>query len=58
MRSLDQLAWVAGPGSGAVLATLTASDPGGATYTLAYELGIAYRERPYVDFIEVIPTDT
>lgn len=56
-RSLDQLVWAAGPGSGAVLATLTANDPGGATYTLAYELGVTYRERPYVDFIEVIPTD-
>ena len=57
-RSLDQLLWAAGPGSGAVLATLTATDPSGATYTLAYELGIAYRERPYVDFVEVIPTDS
>jgi len=57
-RSLDQLVWVAGPGSGAVLATLTATDPSGATYTLAYELGIERRERPYVDFIEVIPTDS
>lgn len=57
-RSLDQLVWAAGPGSGAVLATLTATDPSGATYTLAYELGIAYRERPYVDFVEVIPTDS
>ena len=57
-RSLEQLAWAAGPGSGAVLATVTATDSRGATYTLAYELGIAYRERPYVDFIEVIPTDT
>lgn len=57
-RSLDQLVWAAGPGSGAVLATVTATDPSGATYTLAYELGIAYRERPYVDFVEVIPTDS
>ena len=57
-RSLDRLAWVAGPGSGAVLATVTATDRGGATYTLAYELGIEHRERPYVDFVEVIPTDS
>jgi hypothetical protein len=28
----------------------------GATYTLAYELGLAYRERPYVDSIAVVPT--
>ena len=52
-RAVD---WVGAPGSGAVLITVTAADPRGATYTLAYELGIAYRERPYVDFIEVIPT--
>ena len=39
-----------------MLATLTAADRRGTTYTLTYELGIAYRERPYVDFIEVIPT--
>ena len=35
---------------------MTAADRSGATYTLTYELGIAYRERPYVDFIEVVPT--
>ncbi len=52
------MVWVAGPGSGAVLATVTAADSRGATYTLTYELGLAYRERPYVDFIEVIPTDS
>ena len=28
----------------------------GGTYALAYELGIAYRERPYLTFIEVVPT--
>jgi hypothetical protein len=55
---LDQLAWLAGSGSRAVLATVSASDATGATYTLAYELGIAYRERPYVDFIEVIPSQS
>lgn len=48
--------WVAGPGSGAVLATAGAEDDEGATYTLTYELGIAWHERPYVDFIEVVPT--
>jgi hypothetical protein len=57
-RSVEQIDWIAGPGSGAVLATVEATDPRGATYTLAYELGIAYRERPYVDFVEVIPTAT
>jgi len=58
LESVDQLAWLAGSGSRAVLATLTATDGTGATYTLAYELGIAYRERPYVDFIEVIPSQS
>lgn len=58
LQSVDQLGWLAGSGSRAVLATLTASDSTGATYTLAYELGIAYRERPYVDFIEVIPSQS
>jgi hypothetical protein len=54
--SVDRVEWTAGPGS-AALATVTAADGRGSTYTLAYELGIAERERPYVDFIEVIPTD-
>jgi hypothetical protein len=56
VREVTQILWVAGPSSGAVLATLTATDSAGNTYTLTYELGIAYRERPYVDFIEVVPT--
>ena len=53
LRSLDRVEWL---GERAVLATLTAADDRGATYTLAYELGIARRERPYVDFIEGVPT--
>jgi hypothetical protein len=48
--------WVAGPRSGAVLATASAEGPEGDSYTLTYELGIAWHERPYVDFIEVVPT--
>jgi hypothetical protein len=56
-QRIERLEWTAGPGS-AVLATLTAADHRGSSYTLAYELGIVYRERPYVDFIEVIPTDS
>ncbi len=39
-----------------MLASVEATDARDATYTLAYELGIAVRERPYIDFIEVIPT--
>ncbi|MFI5028763.1 MAG: hypothetical protein ACHQCF_07280, partial [Solirubrobacterales bacterium] len=58
LREVEQIVWLGGPESGAVLATLTATDTQGTTYTLTYELGIAYRERPYVDFIEVVPTDT
>lgn len=58
VRNVDEVVWAAGPDSGAVLATVTAEDRGGGSYTLTYELGIAYRERPYVEFIEVIPTDT
>jgi hypothetical protein len=58
LLEVQQVVWLGAQGSGAVLATLNAVDSGGATYTLSYELGIAYRERPYVDFIEVVPTDT
>jgi hypothetical protein len=50
------VAWISGPGSGAVLATAVAEDDEGDTWTLTYELGIAWHERPYVDFIEVVPT--
>jgi Conjugative transposon protein TcpC len=56
VEEVTQILWVGGPNSGAVLATLTATDEAANTYTLTYELGIAYRERPYVDFIEVVPT--
>jgi hypothetical protein len=56
LAEVGEVLWLGEPGSGAVLATCTATDPGGSTYTLAYELGIAFRERPYVAFIEVVPT--
>ena len=56
VSQVSQVEWVAGPGSGAVLATATAESRDGDTYTLTYEFGIALRERPYVDFIEVVPT--
>lgn len=56
VRSVDRVEWLGGAGSAAVLVALTAADSRGASYALAYELGIAYRERPYVDFIEVVPT--
>ncbi len=56
LREVREIDWVDGPGSGAVLATVSAEDREADTYTLTYELGIAWRERPYVDFIEVVPT--
>jgi hypothetical protein len=56
VREVSDLEWISGPGSGAVLATVAAEGHEGDTYTLTYELGIAWHERPYVDFIEVVPT--
>jgi hypothetical protein len=56
VRSVQRIEWLGGPGSRAVLATVSARDARGSSYTLGYELGIAVRERPYVDFIEVVPT--
>jgi hypothetical protein len=56
VREVSDLEWISGPVSGAVLATVAAEGAEGDTYTLTYELGIAWQERPYVDFIEVVPT--
>lgn len=56
LQSVDSIGWVGGRLSRSVVATVTAGDPSGASYTLTYELGLAYRERPYVDFVGVIPT--
>lgn len=56
LTEVQQLTWLGGTGSDALLATVAATDSSGATYTLSYELGIARRERPYVDFVEVVPT--
>lgn len=56
VRSVGRVDWLGRSGARAVLATVEAIDARGASYTLAYELGIAIRDRPYVDFIEVIPT--
>jgi Conjugative transposon protein TcpC len=56
VRSVERIEWLGRAGSGAVLATVAAVDMRGGAYTLAYELGVAVRERPYVDFIEVVPT--
>jgi hypothetical protein len=56
LQKVEALEWIGAPGSGAVLVTLTTLDARGAAYRLAYEIGIEERERPYVDFIEVLPT--
>jgi len=56
LERLDQLAWLGGTNSSAVLATVTARDSKHVTYTLTYEVGIVHGDRPYVNFIEVIPT--
>lgn len=40
LEAVDQLDWVRGAGGGAVLATVSASDQSGATYTLRYEVGV------------------
>lgn len=56
VRSVGRIDWLGRSGARAVLASVEAIDAHGATYTLAYELGIAIRDRPYIDFIEVIPT--
>jgi Conjugative transposon protein TcpC len=58
VREVRDIRWISGPGSGAVLATVAAEGPEGDSYTLTYELGIAWHERPYVDFIEVVPTES
>ncbi len=56
VRSVARIEWLGRSGARAVLASVEAIDARGATYTLAYEMGVAIRERPYIDFIEVIPT--
>ncbi len=56
LERLVRLAWLGGANSGAVLATVTARDSKHVTYTLTYEVGIVHGDRPYVNFIEVIPT--
>jgi hypothetical protein len=57
-QELKSIDWIGRAGSGAVLATVVAAASEGETYTLTYELGISWHERPYVDFIEVVPTES
>lgn len=40
LQGVDQLDWVNGTGGGAVLATISATDPRGGAYTLRYEVGV------------------
>jgi hypothetical protein len=57
--SVEEVVWTGeGSDSGAVLVTVLARDGSGGSYRLSYELGIRFAERPYVDFVQVIPTDT
>jgi conjugative transposon protein TcpC len=59
VASVDQVVWTGeGPDSGAVLVTVSATDAYGGTYRLTYELGLVLRDRPYIDFVQVIPTET
>jgi Conjugative transposon protein TcpC len=57
VRGAAEIAWADGSESEAVLVTVEAADEAGASYTLTYELGIERRRgRPYVSFIETVPT--
>jgi hypothetical protein len=40
LGGVEELEWVDGEGGGAVLATVTATDPRGGAYTLRYEVGV------------------
>lgn len=57
--SVDDVLWAGEVGSSAVLATVTARDEQGTTWTLTYEVGVDERGgRSYVTFVEVIPDAT
>jgi hypothetical protein len=56
LQRVEAIEWIGTPRSGALLLTLSALDARGSSYRLAYELGIESRERPYIDFIEVLPS--
>jgi Conjugative transposon protein TcpC len=59
VRAVEEVGWADGPDSGAVLVTVEASDGEGALYTLSYGLGVERRDdRPYVSFVETVPTST
>jgi Conjugative transposon protein TcpC len=59
VESVDEIAWAAGVGSGAVLATVSARDDAGGRWTLTYELGVERRNgRVLVSFIETVANAT
>ena len=59
VASVDEVAWAAGADSGAVLATVAASDEAGGLWTLTYELGVERRRgRVVVSFIETVANAT
>lgn len=59
VRSVDDLAWAAGPDSGAVLATVSAREEAGGLWTLTYELGVERRRgRVLVSFVETVANAT
>jgi hypothetical protein len=59
VQSVDDLAWAAGPDSGAVLATVSARGEAGGLWTLTYELGVDRRRgRVVVSFIETVANAT
>jgi hypothetical protein len=57
LAEVQSVQWLGGVGSAAVIATVVATGASAERYTLSYELGIAYRDRPYVTYVEVIPSD-
>jgi Conjugative transposon protein TcpC len=59
VESVEEIAWAAGPESGAVLVTVAASDAASAVWTLTYELGLErLGGRVLVSFVETLANDT
>ena len=59
VQSVEEVAWAAGPDSGAVLATVSAREEAGGLWTLTYELGVERRRgRVLVSFVETVANAT
>lgn len=56
LAEVQSVQWLGEVGSAAVITTVLATDERGQSYTLSYELGIASRDRPYVTYVEVVPS--